>query len=355
MPDSNPKTAPQAITVLIASYLEPEHVDRILSVDQRLRVIYEPDLLAQPKYPADHYGVAQRSPEQEARWQALLAQADVLFDFDYSHRPDLPELAPQLRWIQASSAGIGQFVKRYQYDTRLPHTVFTTASGIHARPLAEFCLMAMLMHYKNAVPMLRGQARHEWQRFAGTDLEGRTLAIVGLGRIGTQVAQMACDLGMEVIGCSIAAGTNAEPPAPCVAQFFPPEALHEMLPLADVLALSVPHTPQTEKMIGAAELALLKPGAYLINIARGAVIDEAALVEALRSGHLSGAALDVFAEEPLPDSSPLWDLPNVIVSPHSASTSDRENERLTELFCQNLRRFLDGQPLLNVLQAERYY
>jgi glyoxylate/hydroxypyruvate reductase A len=353
MPDANRKTASaaaqQAITVLIASYLEPEHVETIRQVDERLRVIYQPELLAQPKYPADHYGVAQRSPEQERRWQALLAQADVLFDFDYSHRPDLPELAPQLRWIQASSAGIGQFVKRYQYDARLPHTVFTTASGIHARPLAEFCIMAMLMHYKNAIPMLRGQARHEWQRFAGTDLEGRTLAIVGLGRIGTQVAQMACDLGMEVIG------TNAEPPAPCVAQFFAPEALHEMLPLADVLVLSVPHTPQTENMIGAAELALLKPGAYLINIARGAVIDEAALLQALRSGQLSGAALDVFAEEPLPESSPLWDLPNVIVSPHSASTSDRENERLTELFCQNLRRFLDGQPLRNVLQAGRYY
>jgi glyoxylate/hydroxypyruvate reductase A len=345
MPDSNPKT----ITVLIASYLEPEHVARIRQVDARLQVVYEPELLAQPKYPADHYGVAQRSPEQERRWRAHLAQADVLFDFDYSHRPDLPELAPQLRWIQASSAGIGQFVKRYQYDTRLPDTIFTTASGIHARPLAEFCIMAMLMHYKNALPMLQGQRSHTWQRFAGTDLEGHTLAIIGLGRIGTQVAQMACDLGMEVIG------TNAEPPAPCVARFFPPEGLHEMLPLADVLVLSVPHTPQTENMIGAPELALLKPGAYLINIARGAVIDEAALVEALRSGQLSGAALDVFAEEPLPDASPLWDLPNVIVSPHSASTSDRENERLTELFCQNLRRFLDGQPLLNVLQPERYY
>jgi glyoxylate/hydroxypyruvate reductase A len=349
MPDSTPKTTPGAVTVLIASYLEPEHVEAIRQVDARLQVVYQPELLAQPKYPADHYGVAQRSPAQEARWQALLAQADVLFDFDYSHRPDLPELAPQLRWIQASSAGIGQFVKRYQYDTRLPHTIFTTASGIHARPLAEFCIMAMLMHYKNALPMLRSQARHAWQRFAGGDLEGRTLGIIGLGRIGTQVAQMACDLGMTVIG------TNAEPPAPCVARFFPPEQLHDMLPLVDVLVLSVPHTPQTENMIGAAELALLKPGAYLINIARGAVIDEAALLQALRSGRLSGAALDVFAEEPLPDSSPLWDLPNVIVSPHSASTSDRENERLAELFCQNLRRFLDGQPLLNVLQPERYY
>ncbi len=336
-------------TVLIASYLEPEHVARLRQVDSRLQIIYEPDLLARPSYPADHYGVPERTPEQAARWRELLGQADILFDFDYSHRPDLPDLAPQLRWVQASSAGIGQFVKRYGYDTRMPNTLFTTSSGIHARPLAEFCVMAMLMHYKQALPMLRNQQRHRWERFAGTDLEGRTLAIIGLGHVGTQVAQMACDLGMNVIG------TNAVVPEPCVARYFPPERLHEMLLLADALVLSVPHTPQTEKMIGKAELDLLKPGAFLINIARGAVVDEPALIQALRSGHLSGAALDVFDQEPLPETSPFWDMENVLVNSHSASTSDRENERLTDLFCDNLRRFVNGQPLRNVLRPELYY
>ncbi len=336
-------------TVLIASYLEPDLVERVRQVDSRLQVIYEPELLAAPEYLADHYGVPDRTPEQEARWQALLGKADILFDFDYSHRQDLPELAPQLGWIQASSAGIGQFVKRYQYDSRLPNTVFTTSSGIHARPLAEFCIMALLMHYKNLLPTIRNQARHNWERFAATDLEGRTMGIVGLGHIGTQVAQMACSLGMTVIG------TNAVPPAPCVERFYLPQELHSMLPQVEVLVLSVPHTPQTEKMIGKTELDLLKPGTYLINIARGAVVDEAALIEALRSKHLSGAALDVFAEEPLPSTSPLWDMENVLVSPHSASTSDRENERLTDLFCDNLHRFLAGQPLRNVLDTRLYY
>jgi phosphoglycerate dehydrogenase-like enzyme len=207
----------------------------------------------------------------------------------------------------------------------------------------------MLIHYKNILPMIRNQQRRHWERFSGTDLEGRTLAIVGLGRIGTTVARMACDLGMRVIG------TNAEPPAPCEDQFFPPEQMHEMLPLADVLVFSVPHTPRTEKMIGKAELELLKPGAFLINIARGAVVDETALIESLHSGRLSGAALDVFEEEPLPQTSPLWDMENVMVSPHSASTSDRENERLTGLFCDNLRRFIDGQPLRNVLNPQLFY
>jgi glyoxylate/hydroxypyruvate reductase A len=340
---------PRTYTVLIASYLEPEFVERIRQVDSRLQVVYEPELLAVPEYPADHYGVPDRTLEQETRWQALLSQADILFDFDYSHRKDLPDLAPQLCWIQASSAGIGQFVRRYNYDTRLANTIITTASGIHARPLAEFCIMAMLMHYKNLLPVIRNQQRHHWERFAAADLEGRTLGIVGLGHIGTQIAQMACSLGMIVIG------TNAVPPAPCVQRYYPPEELHEMLPQVEVLVLSVPHTPQTEKMIGKTELDLLRHGSYLINIARGAVVDEAALIEALRSRHLSGAALDVFEEEPLPPSSPLWDMENVLVSPHSASTSDRENERLTDLFCDNLRRFLDGQALRNVLNPQLYY
>jgi glyoxylate/hydroxypyruvate reductase A len=128
-----------------------------------------------------------------------------------------------------------------------------------------------------------------------------------------------------------------------------------MLPLAEYLVVIVPHTPETEKMIGAAELALLPKGAYFINIARGAAVDEPALIEALRSGHLSGAALDVFGVEPLPSDSPFWEMPNVLVSPHSASTSDRENRRITELFCDNLRRYLAGEPLWNVLDTRLMY
>ncbi len=332
-----------------ASYLEPEYVERIRQVDRRLNVQYEPELLATPQYPADHYGSPQRTPEQEARWRSLLGQADILFDFDYSHRQELPDLAPRVQWIQASSAGIGQYVKRYGYDRRMPHTIFTTASGIHARPLAEFCLAAMIMHFKGIYFAIRNQQRKHWERYAGTDLEGRTLAVIGLGSIGAEVATLACEMGMNVIG------TDTKQPAPCVDRFFTPEQLNDMLPLADVLVLSVPHTPKTEKLLGKAELLRMKPGAYLINIARGAVVDQQALIEALQSRHLGGAALDVFDEEPLPETSPLWEMDNVLVSPHSASTSDRENERLTDLFCENLRRFLDGQPLRNVLNPELYY
>lgn len=338
-------------TVLISSYLEPPHVERIRRVDERLDVIYEPDLLRPPRYAADHNGdpAFERTPEQERKWHALLAQADILFDFDPTHRADLPDLAPKARWVQSTSAGIGQLVKANGYDRRMPHTVFTTASGVHGRPLAEFVVMAMLMHYKGALRMLDAQHRRHWERYAGTDLEGRTLAVVGLGRVGAEIARLCRALGMTVIG------TDLKPAPGAVDRYYEPSGLHAMLPHADVLVLMLPHTPQTEKMIGPKELALLPRGAYFINTARGAVVDEPALVEALRSGHLSGAALDVFAEEPLPASSPLWEMPNVMVSPHSASTSDRENARITELFCDNLLRFLRGEPLRNVLNTELMY
>ncbi len=342
-------------TVLIASYLEPHHVDRIRQVDSRLRVIYEPALLRPPRYPADHTGSpVERTPEEEAEWRRLLAAAEILFDFDQTHREDLPDLAPNVRWIQATSAGIGQFVKRMAYDQRMPATVFTTASGVHAVPLAEFCLMAMLLFNKGLLRMVGDQQRKHWERYAGTDLVNRTLVIIGVGTIGRKLARIAKALGMIVVGVTRNPDA-AEPASLNLHELFAPADLPRVLPRAEYLVLVTPHTDETEKMIGAAELASLPQGAIVINVARGAVVDETALIESLRSGHLGGAALDVFEHEPLPLSSPLWDMPNVLVSPHSGSTSDRENERLTNLFCENLRRYLDHKSLLNVLDTERMY
>lgn len=340
----------QPITILIASFLEHEFVERIRQVDNSLVVRNEPELLGRPRYPADHTNLPQRTPAQEARWRQLLNEADILFDFDHSHRQDLPDLAPRVRWIQATSAGIGQFVKRYRYDERMPQTVFTTASGVHAQPLAEFCIMAMLMFNKGLLRMLRDQQRRHWERYAGTDLQGRTLGIVGMGKIGREVARLAQAFGMTTIG------VKARPsPEPNLDRMYSAGELDQVLQRSEYLVLCVPHTAETESMIGARELSLMPPGAVLINIARGAIVDEPALIEALRSGHLRAAALDVFAEEPLPRESPLWAMDNVLVSPHSGSTSDRENERLTDLFCENLRRYLAREPLLNVLDVQRLY
>ena len=348
-------TDPPPYTVLLASYLEPEHVEAIRRVDDRLAVVYEPDLVPSPRYAADHVGrPLTRAPEQEARWRDLLRQAHILFDFDRTHKHDLPDLAPNLRWIQATSAGIGQFVERMGYARRMPETVITTASGVHAQPLAEFCLMVILAFSRGLLGMLEQQRRRHWERFSGTDLAGRTLGIVGVGSIGREVARLAKALGMTVLG--VKRRTEGVDPATLhLDALYPPGELHKVLKRAAFLVLITPHTPETETMIGAEELALMPRGAIFINIGRGRLVDEPALIDALRSGHLGGAGLDVFAREPLPADSPLWTLPNVLVSPHSGSTSDRENGRLTDLFCDNLRRFLSGQPLRNVLDPERLY
>ncbi len=346
----------QTVNVVIASYLEPEHIACIRQVNQRLNVIYRPELLRPPRYAADHTGAPTyaRTAEQEALWQQILAQADILFDFDHTHRDDLPELAPHVRWIQATSAGIGQFVTRQRYHERMPHTIFTTASGVHAVPLAEFCIMALLALNKGLLRMVQDQQRRHWERYAGTDLHDRTLAIIGMGKIGVEVARVARAFGMTVIGTKRTV-TGIDPATLYLDQLYPLEQLDALLQRAEYLVLIAPHTPETEHLLQAREFALLPRGALFINIGRGATVDEAALINALQSGQLGGAALDVFAEEPLPHDSPLWTMPNVLISPHSGSTSDRENTRLVDLFCENLRKYLADQPLLNVLNTKTLY
>ena len=183
------------------------------------------------------------------------AQAEILFDFDQTHREDLPALAPMLKWIQATSAGIGQAVKRYGYDQT--GWRFTTASGVHARPLAEYCLMVMLMFSKN-YPVMDAQKRaHHWQRFNNTELRGLTVGIVGLGRIGREVAQVCKTFGMRVLACR-RSQTN---PPPTVTAQFTPDRLNEMLPQADFLVLCAPHTPDTDGLLSAERIRLMKAGA----------------------------------------------------------------------------------------------
>lgn len=341
-------------TLLIASYLEPEHVERIRAVDPNVEVLYEPELLPKPRYPSDHYLSIKRSPQDEAYWRSLMARADIFFDFDFSNLDELPELAPRLRWLQASSAGIGQHIYRRNYIQRMPNTIFTTASGIHIQPLAEFCAMAILMFSRNLYHMLAMQQEKRWERFAASDLIGRTLGILGVGKIGAEVARFARTFGMRTIGIKRHV-EGVDPGSLYLDALYPPTQLHSVLRQSEFLVIVTPHTQETERMLGAAELAMLPRGAVLINIGRGAVVDQEAMIAALHSGHLGGAALDVFEQEPLPAESPLWSMPNVLISPHSASTSDRENIRLTDLICDNLRRYLDGRPLRNVLDTSLLY
>ena len=336
------------VTVTIASYLEAEHVQRIGEVDPRVDVRCVPDLLAPPRFAADHRGHPdfQRTPDQERRFLGHLAASDVLFDIDRPLAARLPELAPHLRWIQFTSSGVGPLV--LENGLNRPGLLLTNAAGIHAVPLAEHVLLALLYFAKDVPARRRAQGAHAWELYAGRELRGTTVLVVGMGAIGTEVARVCRANGLRVIGMRRSA--VADPASFHAETVVAPDRLLEVLPTVDAVVVIAPHTPETEGMFGADAFKAMKTGAIFINVARGQLVDEPALVAALRSGHLGGAALDVASVEPLPTESPLWDLPNVLLTAHSAAKVDRENERLTDLFCDNLRRFLDGQPLRNVLE-----
>ena len=178
-----------------------------------------------------------------------------------------------------------------------------------------------------------------------------TVGIVGLGRIGRDVAQVCKSFGMRIFACR---RSQSNPPQ-TVDQQFSPDQLNDLLPQVDFLVLCAPHTPDTDGLLCAERIQLMKAGAVLINIARGALVDHTALKQALREGQLGGAALDVTDPEPLPAEDPLWDMPNVIISHHSASTADTENGKLTELFIRNLNHYLNGEPLENLLDIDLMY
>jgi phosphoglycerate dehydrogenase-like enzyme len=329
--------------VLIASYLDEREVRRIEQVDPRIRVLNAPELLPIPRYAADHNGSHRALSETElAKWQDLLALADVSYDFDW-HRPaDLLSTAPKLRWVQATSSGIGEFLT----DTGLINSgiTFTTAAGVHAVPLAEFVTMGLLYLVKE-VPMLRGQMRrHLWERYTTHSLAGKRALVVGMGNVGRQVALHLSALGVHVTGASRTPGT----PPPGVGTVVALSELHSVLPDIDALVLCSPLSASTYRLIGAAELEAMPRGCLVVNVARGQVIDETALIAALESGHLGGAVLDVVESEPLPGDSPLWDRENVLISPHSASTLVDENARIVDIFVTNLTRWLRGETLVNV-------
>jgi len=336
-------------TVLITSYIEPEYVEKLNQVDDKLEIIFEPTLIPAPRYAGDHTGHPfSRTPAQEKRWLDLLAEAEILFDFDKTHKKELPNLAPRVRWIQGTSTGIGEFVHNMEYDKRMPDTIFTVA-GIHAQPLAEFCVMSLLMHFKRAHIMIEQKSKKCFNRYSGSDLENRTIAILGLGRNGSAIAKMARGIGMHVIGSDLLTKTDI------VDEFFPISDLDSMLRQAEIFVITIPETSITKHLIDANKFSLFPDDAFFINISRGSIVDEAALITNLKNGKLSGAALDVFEKEPLPNESPLWDMANVILSPHAASISDHENMRLCQVFCDNLRLYLDGKPLKNLLNTELLY
>jgi phosphoglycerate dehydrogenase-like enzyme len=343
--------------VMITSPLEREHAERIAAIEPaRVELIYRPDLMPPTRYQGDHNGPADWPgfAARRGEWHGLLRRAEVLWDFPTHEETPVLELCPRLKWVQTSSAGVGQLVKRLGLqDSDL---IVTTSSGLHAEALAEFVFAALLYHAKWFAQIRTWQRDHQWERFCGGELRGQTLAIVGPGRIGRQIARIGRDFGMRTWAMA-ATYDPTRATALGVDRLFPRDELRTMLAGADAVVLCAPHTPETEDLIGAAEIAALKPGVVFVNIARGQVVDEAALIAALRDGRIGFAALDVFRTEPLPPDSPLWDLPNVLVNPHSASTAPSENGRITDIFIRNLRCYLDGRydELSPLLDKQRLY
>lgn len=342
-------------TVMITSYFEEEHIRRMREVDGRLQVLYREDLVPPPRWPGDHAGPEgwRRTPEGEEEFLAMLGEAEVIYDFPRGHVGDLVKVAPKLRWVQGSMAGAGEVAQKAGLgDTDV---VVTTASGIYSGPLAEFVLMAMLQHAKGLDRLRREKAERVWRQGTTGTLERKTLCVVGAGSIGRAIAQRARPFGMHIVGVK---RTVREDDAAWqyADELYATADLPKALGEADYVAVTLPGTPETRHLLDADAIASMKPGAYFANVGRGNVVEEAALVEALESGHLSGAALDVFEVEPLPEESPLWDLDNVIVSAHTTDVvPDLINPAQTDLFCENLRRYLAGEVLLNVLDKRLLY
>jgi len=353
----------EPVHVLITYALEDELVEAIRAVDRdRVRV----ELLA-PKqrralrglYPSEseRANVARGLQDAFERaevvfgfWGAELHQALVQAIDGGGRVRSIRDAAPRLRWIQLTSAGADRLLNSGFVEQGI---TVTTVSGLHATPIGEFVIGAMLQWAKGAPRTMRAQLRREWVRFAPTELHGKTVGVVGLGHIGGEVARLA-----KAFGCRVIANRRSEAPGAGhehVDEMLPAGALERLLGESDYVAVCVPLTKETRGLIGEAQLRAMKPTAFLVNIARGPVIEETALIGALREGVIAGAALDVFEREPLPPESPLWEMENVIITPHISGGTEIYNRRATEIFTRNLRRYLDGEPLENVVDPERGY
>jgi phosphoglycerate dehydrogenase-like enzyme len=261
-----------------------------------------------------------------------------------------PEVLPQakrLRWIQLISAGIEGIVAA---RPAIDHLKISNARGIHADLMSDYALAAMTMLLWDFPGLLRAQAAKEWHRGPKRALSGRTLCVLGPGAIGGEIGRRAACAGMHVIGVRRTAGA-----LPGFDETVTRDALDAVLPRADFVCCAVPATAETERMMGARQFALMKPGAFFLNISRGSLVDEPALIAALQRGAIAGAALDVFEQEPPAADNPLWTMPHVIMTPHVSGMLDTNTERVVGIFADNMRRYLSGEALHNAVDLNRGY
>ena len=273
--------------------------------------------------------------------------------------------APHLTWVHSATSG----VERALTPAALARDVLVTnARGVFSRPIAEHVLLMILAIARNLPDLLELQRERTWQPLEGRELRELTIGIVGYGSLGRSVASLASAFGARIIAMRRRASDGvsdtaaAEPPTdedfpfePQVARIVGPDGLRELLAESDIVVLAAALTAETESMIDEVAIAAMKRDAWLINVARGRLVDDTALIRALRDNRIGGAALDAFRDEPLPQSSPYWELPNVILTPHTAWSSARVLDRSIDLFCDNLARFSRGEPLRNVVDPNAGY
>ena len=287
----------------------------------------------------------------EAETLAALPGHDVMLSVTLT--PAMLAAGTDLKWVQVISAGVDHMLAPEVLQSPVQ---VANARGMHVVHMSEHVLGYLLAFARLLPDCLRWQAKHEWRQKECIErvwtLSGRTAGIVGLGAIGQACAERLHALGMRVLGVR---RRNDRPVPPGVAQAFGPDGLDALLAASDVVIVATPLTDATRGLLSKDRISLLKPGAYLVNVARAAVVDQDAMLAALDSGQLAGAGLDVFIEEPLPETSSLWDRPNVIVTPHSSGNYPGYVEQATSIFAANLRRWRAGQPLVNLMDKRAGY
>jgi phosphoglycerate dehydrogenase-like enzyme len=357
-PGSGTEAAPPhdgSVVVMVATPVAAELVAEIAGVDGRLQVLFDERLLPPPRYPSDHRGRSDfsRDANGQRRWDEMLTRVNVLYGIPGETAEGLADVvrrAPHLRWVQATSAGVAEKVRAARLTSaERGRVAVSSASGPHKVGLAEFAILGLLADARGLPWLVEGRALRRWERRPNVPLRGRTLLVLGLGTIGAEIARLAAAFGMTVIGVSRSAHRDRPPGVNQIVTF---DDLDTVLPGIDAVVLALPSSPGTHHVLSAERLAGLKPGCVVVNVGRGAAIDEQALVSRLADGTVGFAALDVVETEPLPADSPLWELDNVLLSPHTAALTTDENAHVTRLFCDNLTRFLAGRPLLNLVDPD---
>lgn len=325
-------------------------VERLRAIDQRIDVVLlpvdeggawftEPPDRPHTEPPSWAMGCA------AARRDAL-ARSEVIIQLNTPER--LMEKMPKLRWLQGVGAGVDQFAAA---GVSRDKVVVTNASGVSAGSISEFVIARLLQIWKRLPEADEYQLKHDYVRTYGRSFAGSVIGVVGLGAIGEAVAQRARALGCTVLATRRSAGQPGVDSG-SAHELFTPDNLHDMLARCDAVVVSAPATPETQHIIDSAAFKAMKPGTVLVNVARGALVDEAEIPGAIASGQLAAAALDVFEVEPLPVQSPLWDIPEVFISAHSSVSVDRYLDDIFDLFEDNLGRYIRSEPLRNHVDME---